>query len=66
MSGNPKNTRKRLNLKEQLELIEDSLKPGFKQSKAALKWGISPGCVHGILKRKNEILNVNNQMFSLV
>ena len=37
MFGNPKNTRKRLNLKEQLELIEDSLMSGFKQSKAALK-----------------------------
>ena len=54
MSGKSKITRKRLSLKEQLELIEDSLKLGFKQSKAALKWGVSPGCVNGILKRKNE------------
>ena len=61
MSGNPKNKRKRLILKEQLEVIEDSLKPDFKQSKAALKWGLSPGCLHGILKRKNEILNSRNK-----
>ena len=40
MSGKSKITRKRLSLKEQLELIEDSLKLGFKQSKAALKWAV--------------------------
>ena len=37
-----KNMRKRLTLKEQVALIEDSMGPGFKQSKAAMKWGISP------------------------
>ena len=35
-----KNMRKRLTLKEKVALIEDSMQPGFKQSKAAMKWKI--------------------------
>ena len=37
-----KNMRKRLTLKEKVDLIEDSMQLGFKQSKAAIKWGTSP------------------------
>ena len=52
-----KNMRKRLTLKEKVALIEDSMQPGFKQSKAAMKWGISPGCVNSILKNKTKIFD---------
>ena len=45
-----KNMRKRLTLKEKVALIEDSMQPGFKQSKAAMKWGISPDCVNSFQK----------------
>ena len=53
-----KNMRKRLTLKEKVALIEDSMQPGFKQSKAAMKWGISPGCVNSILKNKTKIIPI--------
>ena len=36
-----KNMRKRLTLKEKVDLIEDSFQLGFKQTKAAIRWGIS-------------------------
>ena len=52
-----KNMRKRLTLKEKVALIEDSMQPGFKQSKAAKKLGISPGCVNSILKNKTKIID---------
>ena len=45
-----KNTRKRLSLKKQFELIEDSLKPGFKQSQATLKCRVSPVYVNGWIR----------------
>ena len=53
-----KNKRKHLTLKEKVALIEDSMQPRFKQSKAAMKWGISPGCVNSILKNKTKIIPI--------
>ena len=47
----------RLTLKAKVDLIEDSMQLGFKQSKAAIKWGISPGCVNSILKNKIKIID---------
>ena len=44
-----KEFRKRLSLNEQVKLIEDSMKPGFKQSSAAIQLQVSKACVNGIL-----------------
>ena len=44
-----KEFRKRLSMKEQVKLIEDSMKPGFKQSSAAIQLQVSKACVNGIL-----------------
>ena len=51
-----KEFRKRLSMNEQVKLIEDSMKPGFKQSAAAIQLEVSKACVNGILKRKENTL----------
>ena len=49
-------SRKRLSLKEKAEIIEESMKPGFKQREAAQRWGISEPGISIILKKKSSIL----------
>ena len=56
MSLGIKEFHKCLTMNEQVKLIEDSMKPGFKQSAAAIKLEVSKACVNGILKRKEKIL----------
>ena len=43
-------------MNEQVKFIEDSMKPGFKQSAAAIKLEVSKACVNGILKREEKNL----------
>ena len=48
--------RKRLTLKQKVDLIEDSLKTGFKPLMAMEQYGISKSSLYQILKDKEEIL----------
>jgi hypothetical protein len=41
-----KEFRKRLTMNEQVKFIEDSMKPGFKQSAPAIKLEVSRTCVN--------------------
>ena len=49
--------RVRLTIEKKRELIEDSLKPGFKRKEAQSKYGISLQAISLILKNKESILN---------
>ena len=49
--------RVRLTIEKKRELIEDSLKPGFKRKEAQSKYGISLQAISSILKNKESILN---------
>ena len=52
-----KEFRKRLSMNEQVKLIEDSMKPGFKQSAAAIQLEVSKACVNGIKKKSKTVQN---------
>ena len=43
-----KEFRKRLSMNKQVKWMEDSMKPGFKQSAAAIQLEVSKACVNGI------------------
>ena len=45
-------TRVRLSLEQKVQLIEDSLQPGFNVLQASQKYGIAKSTVNGILKNK--------------
>ena len=52
--------RKRLSLEEKVQLIDDSIKPGFNKANAMKKYGISQAGLYLILKNKKEILESFN------
>ena len=47
--------RKRLDLKEKENLINEASKPGFDRKKACAKYGIANSTLSGILKQKDSI-----------
>ena len=52
----PTDKRVRLSIEQKSKLIEESLQPGFKRSKACEKYGISLACLSMTLKNKETIL----------
>ena len=51
----PTDKRVRLSLEQKSKLIEESLQPGFKRSKACEKYGISLACLSVTLKNKEKV-----------
>ena len=50
-------SRKRLDLKEKENLINEASQPGFDRKKACAKYGIANSTLSGILKQKDSIFN---------
>lgn len=56
-----KNTRNRLTFERKIQLIEDSMKSGFKRAQAMVDYGVSAPFVSRLLKNKDKVLELSKQ-----